>query len=430
MKKYLLLLCLSFCGNAFAHPMPSSIVSLSVLETFIRGEAKIPLLELANAVGEERAKNLADAFFETYFVEHIQAFSNRGQWKTIIESIDLVTGKDPLVGTYQEVVVRFTLTPLDVRDLRSFAFDYDVVMHQVVTHSALVYVQQDWRNGINEEASTQQIGAIKLDVPTEKIYPLQINLAEGSRWKGFTSMINLGIRHIAEGTDHLMFLLVLLLPAPLVVIGRRWGGFGGVRYSIFRLLKIVTAFTIGHSVTLLLGSLGWVRLPSQPVEILIAFSILLSAIHALRPLFPGRETLVGASFGLVHGLAFASTLANLNLDAGPMALSILGFNLGIEAMQLFVIAITVPWLVLLSKQPVYKWVRIVGALLAAVAAVAWMLQRYLQKDNPLSTVIDEVAVQGKWLVFGLAVLAITVYFLPNQKTARAVSKKAGMRKLE
>ena len=143
------------------------------------------------------------------------------------------------------------------------------------------------------------------------------------------------MRHIAEGTDHLLFLLVLLLPAPLLLTkGRRWGGFGGVGYSLRRLLLIVTAFTLGHSFTLLLGALGWVRLPSQPVEVLIAVSILVSAGHAVRPLFPGREAWVAAGFGLVHGLAFASTLANLHLEAGPMALSILGFNLGIELMQL------------------------------------------------------------------------------------------------
>jgi HupE / UreJ protein len=93
-------------------------------------------------------------------------------------------------------------------------------------------------------------------------------------------------------------------------------------------LRIVTAFTLGHSLTLLAGALGWLRLPGQPVEILIAVSILVSAAHAQRPLFPGREAQVAAGFGLVHilvhGLAFTGTLAGLHLSAGPLALSILG----------------------------------------------------------------------------------------------------------
>ncbi|RZK63066.1 MAG: HupE/UreJ family protein [Hymenobacter sp.] len=116
-------------------------------------------------------------------------------------------------------------------------------------------------------------------------------------------------------------------------------------------LRIVTAFTLGHSRTLLLGALGWVHLPSQPVEVLIAGASLVSAVHAWRPVFPGREGWVAAGFGLVHGLAFASKLAGLHLDAGRLGLSILGFNLGIELMQLFVLALTVPWLLLLSRPP-------------------------------------------------------------------------------
>ena len=94
------------------------------------------------------------------------------------------------------------------------------------------------------------------------------------------------MRHIAEGTDHLLFLLALLLPAPLIVIGSRWAGFAEVRSSLLQILKIVTAFTIGHSITLMLAASGLVRLPSRPIEVLIAFSILISAIHALRPIFP------------------------------------------------------------------------------------------------------------------------------------------------
>lgn len=98
--------------------------------------------------------------------------------------------------------------------------------------------------------------------------------------------------------------------------------FGGIRYSVVRLFKIVTAFTIGHSVTLLAGALGWLRLPAQPIEVLISFSILASAVHAIRPLFPGKEGWVAAGFGLVHGLAFATVLSNLELSGGKLALSI------------------------------------------------------------------------------------------------------------
>ena len=128
---------------------------------------------------------------------------------------------------------------------------------------------------------------------------------------GLASAFRLGLRHIAEGTDHLLFLLALLLLAPLLVLGSRWAGFAGVRHSLLQILKVVTAFTVGHSITLALAAVGLIRVPSRPIEVLIAVSILVSAVHALRPLFPGREAVIAAFFGLIHGLAFATTLGQL-----------------------------------------------------------------------------------------------------------------------
>ncbi len=393
-----------FCGSkAIAHPMPSSIVQLSVLDKHINGEARMPLIELANAVGDNRVTNLNDPFFKPYFKNHIEATSEGATWNTNIESINVLSDKDPNVGTYQEVVVLFTLTPSDPRYLRAFTLNYDAVIHQVVTHSALVYVRQDWNTGIQGEKNAQQIGAIQMDVPSGKILPLQVNLEEGSWWKGFKRMLSLGMQHIREGTDHLLFLIVLLLPAMLITNGKHWGKYGGLKYSLMRLLKIVTAFTIGHSFTLLIGALGWLKLPGQPVEILISFLILISAIHALRPIFTGRESLIAAGFGLIHGLAFAAVLSNLQLSAGKLALSILGFNLGIEIMQLLVVAMIVPSLILLSKTSAYKWVRTIGATLGAIAALAWIVQRTTGTSNLVTDLVDATTHYAVWVIAGLAI---------------------------
>jgi hypothetical protein len=97
------------------------------------------------------------------------------------------------------------------------------------------------------------------------------------------------MQHIREGTDHLLFILVLLLPATLTWEAGSWASYGGGRYSFVRLLRVVIALTIGHSITLLAGTLHWLKLPPQPVEVLIAFSILVTALHAMRPIFPCRR---------------------------------------------------------------------------------------------------------------------------------------------
>ena len=143
----------------------------------------------------------------------------------------------------------------------------------------------------------------------------------------------------------------------------------------------------------------------------------------MRPLFPGREAGVAAGFGLVHGLAFASSLANLKLDAGPMALSILGFNLGIELMQLVVIGLTIPWFMVLSRTPAYRTVRWTGALLAATAATAWIVERVTGQGNVLSKGIERVASFAPYGLGGLALLALLLTWRMNRVGPRQVGPR-------
>jgi len=399
--------------------MPNSLVVLDLHPGGVAGELQLSLGELAPAFGHDILRHpetlVADfgAELRAYIVQHIHPVSPDGRpWTVRVGELQVHAAEQTATGPYQELTAHLWLQPPPGVSPRTFTLHYDVIVHQVVTHVALVAVRRDWETGrVSNEAPTE-VGVIRLDVRNNVVPPLAVDqgTATGGWWNGFRGMVVLGIRHIAEGTDHLLFLLALLLPAPLLVAGRRWGRFGGVRYSLVRLLKIVTAFTLGHSLTLLAGALGWLRLPEQPVEILIAVSILVSAGQALRPLFPGREAYVAAGFGLIHGLAFASTLAGLHLDAGPMALSILGFNLGIELMQLFVIGLTVPWLLLLSRTPAYSVVRIGGAVGAAAAALAWIVERTLLDTTPFSGAVARVAALAPWLLALLALGALYSYW--------------------
>lgn len=409
-------LLLILCGKAdlgWAHPMPNSVVVLTIHENSIAGELQLPLGELQSAIGRQvndRSEGLIQRLGDSlkiYLGQHLHPKTLDIQpWHTHLGSMRLSIVRNQLTGDYKELIVAFTMWPPPHYDLRNFYFDYDGILREVASHKILVAVKQDWAQGHLIEREPMQVGVIELDVRSGKILPLQVSLAQGSLWNGFASMVKLGMQHIAEGTDHLLFLLVLLLTAPLLAAGDRWGRFGGVSYSLTRLLTIVTAFTLGHSLTLLLGSVGWVRLPSQPVEVLIAVSILVSAIHAVRPIFAGREAWVAAGFGLVHGLAFAGTLENLQLDAGPMALSILGFNVGIELLQLLVITLTIPWLILLSRTPVYGYMRIGGGLLAGVAATAWLMERLIHQPNLITRLLESERPKFVWLLVSLAGLAL------------------------
>jgi hypothetical protein len=238
--------------------------------------------------------------------------------------------------------------------------------------------------------------------------------AQGFTWSGFAGAFHLGVQHIAEGTDHLLFLLTLLLPAPLLALAGRWNGRAMVRRSLTQILRIVTAFTLGHSLTLALSGFGLVRLPSRPVEVLIAVSILVSAIHAIRPLFPGREAIIAASFGLIHGLAFASVLNELGVTGWYRLVSVFGFNLGIEAMQLAVVTVTLPALLLLSRTRFYSAFRIAGAAFACVASCAWIVERVLGQPNPIGDGVENLARHGVMLAVGLWASSAVAWMMQGQ----------------
>ena len=136
-------------------------------------------------------------------------------------------------------------------------------------------------------------------------------------------------------------------------------------------------------------------------------------MHAVRPLVPGREPWVAAGFGLVHGLAFASALGELHLDPAHLALALLGFNLGIEAMQLLVVIASFPWLLLLARPARIHLYERGGALFAAVAAVGWIGQRALGLANPMDPLLTALAAHGVALLVALMVGAVVATLAPG-----------------
>ena len=159
------------------------------------------------------------------------------------------------------------------------------------------------------------------------------------------------------------------------------------------------------------------------MEVLIAVSILVSAIHALRPMFPGKEAAIAAFFGLIHGLAFAATLDQLGLGRWERVAGILAFNLGIETMQLIVVAAVMPSLVLMSRTGAYPFVRISGALFAGLASVGWIMERMFDVHGSVDVVVNMVAHHAVWIAGALFLLSLGCWRLHSafdqQATATA-----------
>ena len=401
---------------AWGHPMPSSAVVLRLHRGGIDAELTLPISELA--VGWEKplptdASLTVQQYGEqlkVYVRQHVRPRAHDGRpWTVTVRELIPVDEQEP------DVRVALTMTPPPGAPADRLTFGYDVIFHHLITHTAVVTLAGDWRNGVIGE------DPVLLGTMRDTNASIAIDQSGGSWFRGFAAMFRLGVRHIAEGTDHLLFLLALILPAPLVAAGGRWRGYAGAGTAFRRIVKVVTAFTLGHSVTLVLGALGWARLPGAVVESAIALSILISAVHALVPIFRGKEVFIAGGFGLVHGLAFAATLTGFGFDPWMLVSSVLGFNLGIEAFQLLVILTAMPALVLLARSRVYGPVRVAGAALTGIAAAAWFGERAFDWANPVAPLVEGVASHALWLLAGLFVLTGAATLAESEMARRAQS---------
>ncbi|HWW20101.1 MAG TPA: HupE/UreJ family protein [Steroidobacteraceae bacterium] len=198
-------------------------------------------------------------------------------------------------------------------------------------------------------------------------------LGESSGWRAFTEYLQAGIWHIWSGIDHLLF---LLLPAVLLRRNGHWEPVSEVRPAFINILKVVTAFTLAHSITLSLAALDVVRLPSRLTESVIAASIIIAALNNIFPLVTDSRARIAFLFGLLHGFGFASVLADMGLPHGARLISLVSFNLGIEVGQLAVVLSVMPLVYAVRAGTLYRrtlmpW----GSAAIAAIALVWFVQR-------------------------------------------------------
>ena len=227
-----------------------------------------------------------------------------------------------------------------------------------------------------EYHGTTRAGIFSVDQPEQKF-----TLTQLSRWEQFLDYGKEGVWHIWTGFDHILFLLSLLLPAVLVhstVAGRGWQPAQSFRATFVDVVKVVTAFTLAHSLTLSLAALGVVSLPSRLVESAIALSVVLAALNNLRPLVYGRRWVIAFGFGLIHGFGFASVLSDLGLPQDALLIALVAFNLGVEIGQLAIVGIFLPIAYALRSSGFYRRVLFAyGSTAIAVVAFVWLTERAL-----------------------------------------------------
>lgn len=192
-----------------------------------------------------------------------------------------------------------------------------------------------------------------------------------------------GVGHVWGGLDHVLFLLMLLLPAVLVRRDGEWQPVVHFRAAAWDAVGVVTAFTLSHSLTLALAALGILALPAQLTESAIAASVFLAALHNLRPIWKHGPALMALVLGLIHGLGFASGLLDLGLSTDSLALPLVAFNMGVEVGQLAIVSVFLPLAFLLRSGALYRVFILRGASVAvALLALRWFLERASVFDSP------------------------------------------------
>lgn len=267
---------------------------------------------------------------------------------------------------------------------------YTGFFEQDPTHVMYVAFEYNWKAGIINNEALLALNYTK-DTTTQTL-----SLTDSSIWKGFIAMIKQGIWHIWIGLDHILFLLALILPS---VVRRKkrvqgpedaedkpkfdiwgWEPVQKFRPAFMYILKVVTFFTIAHTITLSLASLNIVNLPPRIVESIIALSIGLAAYHNIRPIFKGKDWLIAFIFGLFHGFGFASVMADLGITGEFLTLTLLGFNIGVEIGQVIIIAMIFPILYFIRKLKLYPKFLVYLSVLLIIISLYWFVERAFDYD--------------------------------------------------
>lgn len=342
---------------------------------------------------------------DSYLILKIDGASVQGQWDIALRDLDFAIGLDGNgngeitwgeLRTRHEAIAAYALPRLKIQT-EGETCPLRATQHLVDNHSDGAYAvlkftsecakllsAVDLSYSLLFDVDPQHKGLLRLEyqgtTSTAIFSPEKaaqhFELSELSLLRQFLDYAKEGVWHIWIGFDHILFLLSLLLPAVLYRTQKHWQAVAGFRPALIDVLKIVTAFTLAHSITLTLATLGVVTLPSRLVESAIAASVVLSALNNIFPVIEGRRWVVAFAFGLIHGFGFASVLADLGLPQDALLLALVGFNLGVEGGQLAIVSIFLP-LAYVLRNTLFdrRVVLFAGSMCIIVLASVWLAER-------------------------------------------------------
>lgn len=350
--------------QAQAHVASNGFLNLRAQDTGLAGSIELAIRDGELAVGLDHDGNgkvtwgelkAAQAALQRYVQGHLQ----------------LNAGKEPCrmqfgpVEVNERVDGNYLWLPFSAdcnAELRHLSIGYTILADEDPSHRGLLSLTAN--------------GATQTAVLGGGTGQRRFELNQVSAWSAFTEYLHAGIWHIWTGIDHLLFLLSLLLPAVLVRRRNHWDAVPLATPAFLNILKVVTAFTLAHSITLSLAAFNIIRLPTRLTESVIAASIIVAALNNVFPRVTQGRWRIAFAFGLLHGFGFASVLADMGLPDGARLVSLVAFNLGVEAGQLAVVLSVMPLAYILRSTAFYRrglmpW----GSSAIACLALFWLVQR-------------------------------------------------------
>jgi hypothetical protein len=346
-----------FCVRAWAHPVDVGRLTATVGEDTIRFQFEASAILVADIAVVDLDKLTPDG---TSGLSRALFLNTLGQTAVMSGGSPCAWG-EPRAERIDDAI-RLRVTASCKPPLGAWRLELPMVYQAPPSFQLLVKVES---GGVSRESVVSASGGAELK---------EIG-GEGAAGRGWRDFVPMGVKHIGawptewwsggrlhlpDGIDHILFLVALIL------------GGGG----LWMQLKTVTGFTVGHSITLALAALGLVAVPSRWAESAIAFSIAFVVVESLLQSKPHSRWPLAFGFGLVHGLGFASALAELHLAGRGLVTALLGFNVGVEFGQGVVLCCVFPVLAFASR---YERVRLAVTRVAlagiAVAGGVWFVQR-------------------------------------------------------
>lgn len=401
-----------------AHTGDQSYLYVDVTETSLSGRVELPFGDLEQVLGLELDGSEEEILAELqtsqpiiadYLADHMVFGPEGTAWPITFGEMSLFES-DEVEDSLDYALIQYEVAA--GQDIpRAFDVTFDPFLDEIDGRDHLMLIQNDWRAGVfdngNEVLLTFDGGSRTLTA----------DLGDASQLNNLWSSIKLGIQHIETGPDHILFVLVLLLPSVLVWKGG-WKPTDTFGSALWRILKIVTMFTIAHSITFSLAGLGILPLPSpRIVESIIALSIAAAALHNIRPLAANQEWLISFAFGLFHGMGFASLVSELDVSRGTQLISLLGRNIGIEIGQAIVVLVLFPALFLLRRLVAYRPLFVGVSILLSLIAVGWAIERAFEVDLSVDTLVDPVFVYPRIFVLVALFTAAAAALYAQQKGA-------------